>query len=53
MTQTDIYIFNSLIISFSCYNWFLCTLTFLIDFTTIKFMGKYFKFMCHNLFQDF
>jgi hypothetical protein len=51
MTQTDIYIFNFLIISFSLYNWIICTMTFFLDYNQNKFAGKYSKWTLNNFFQ--
>lgn len=51
MTQTDIYIFNLLIISFACYNWILCTIIFFFDFNHNKFRGKYTKWTVINFLQ--
>ena len=50
MTQTDIYIFNFLIISFSVYNWIICTIIFFFDYIQYKFTGKYTKFALITFF---
>ena len=50
MTQTDIYIFNFLILSFSFYNWVICTITFFLDYIQYKFIGKYIKFSLISFF---